>query len=172
MAEANQYTPGDWIVHRNYGVGQIKAIEEMPIGGEDVSCLKVKTNNSTFWVPLDNADSERLRPVVTEKAMKRALAALGRPPKEMHSNHKRRKSRIKKALQEGSMTGLARLVRDLHARQELTRLNQTEETALSRITDRFVREWSVSMGIQVDSARRELNRILRENLEENVLETS
>ena len=160
-----QFGKGDWIVHNRYGVGQIKGLEKKAYGGKEKSFYKVKTGNSTFWVPVENVDSSRIRPVASKSRMKRALTALRRTPHSMDKDHNMRKKRIKQVLLDSSLTAIAELLRDLAWRQAVKKLNPTEEDAMSRLQDRFIKEWSVALKISDREARQKLHTILEKHAE-------
>jgi RNA polymerase-interacting CarD/CdnL/TRCF family regulator len=158
------YSKGDWIVHTHYGVGQIKGIEKKALNGNTVSYYKVTTKNSTFWIPVDQIDCDRLRPISSPKELKEALNILEKPAREMDSDHNQRKRRIKRIKTDGSLVSMARIVRDLWGRRvKKKRLNATEERALDRFEERLVTEWSVCREINVDEARKKLQHMLQEN---------
>ena len=56
---------------------------------------------------------------------------------------------------------VAKIIRDLYARQVAEKLNDSEERALSQFTDRLISEWSVSKDISTDEARQILTDILQ-----------
>ncbi|MGB7875749.1 MAG: CarD family transcriptional regulator [Anaerolineales bacterium] len=165
MSEQEQtYKVGDWVVHLIYGVGQVKKIEERPIGGTMKMCYHVRTNDGVFWLPLDNADdNERVRPIAGPKLIQRALNALKRAPKKMASNFQTRRKRIRQVSLDGDLNTDLKLVRDLNARQFKKGLNATEQDAFNTIVKRFLQEWSLSKGIEVDEAHEMLEHYLKES---------
>jgi CarD family transcriptional regulator len=154
-----EFSQGDWIVHSRYGVGQIKGVEKKEYSGEQISYYKVKTTNSTFWVPVEDADNPRIRPIASKSRMQRALTALRKKPHSMDDDHNKRKKRIKEVLLDSSLTEIAELLRDLAWRQAVKKLNPSEEDAMSRLCERFVKEWSVSLEISAREARQKLHTI-------------
>ena len=159
------FSRGDWIVHLHYGVGQIKGVEKKKIAGEETKFYKVKARNSTFWVPVDSPDATRIRPVASKYKIGRALGVLKRPPKPMNEDHMERKRRIKDVQGEGSLLSVARLVRDLTARQDEYGLNPTEERALETLSERFIREWSAAKEIEVEEVRSQFYSMLQNGRE-------
>lgn len=156
------YSKGDWIVHIHYGVGQVKGIEKKALNGDRVSYYKVLTKNSTFWIPVDQIDCDRLRPIATTRELNEALKILKKPPQEMDSDHNKRKRLIKKIKYDGSLIAMARLVRDLWARRRIKKkLNATEERALDRFQDRLITEWSVCKNIEIEEAQKKLHTMLQ-----------
>ena len=74
--ENNSYGIGDWVVHKRYGVGQIRSIEKRPINGEATNCFKVKTNDSMYWFPVAKKENPRIRPIETEKIIDKVIKTL------------------------------------------------------------------------------------------------
>lgn len=164
MEQSPTFSKGEWIVHHYYGVGQVRGLETKTLDGEQVKYYKVKTRNSLFWVPVAGDDSSRLRPLSSPKEIKRVIRLLKRVPKEMHSDHIQRKKLIREVNSEGSLADIARLIRDLSARQKLKRLNPTEEDALKRFRDRLLREWAVCMELEPEEAKSEFQDCLKHGL--------
>lgn len=157
------YTKGDWIVHLYHGVGQVKGVVKREVEGETLRYYRVKTDNSTLFIPVEELDDERMRPAADKKALKEAMEVLEQLPKEMAPDHNERRRRIRDVKSDGSLAEMMRLVRDLSWRRYDKKLNNTEERALRRFKDRLLNEWSVAMGVSKEEARRELNKKLRNN---------
>ena len=154
--DAQVYSKGDWVVHRYYGVGQVIGIEKKHINQKVIRFYKVRTKDSTFWLPVEDPINSRVDPLPSRKMVKRALKVLQGPAREMSKDTKERQQRIKSVQSEGSLLASAKLIRDLIARQSEARLNATEEQALKRLSNRMLKAWSIRMGIEVDEARRRL----------------
>ena len=159
----NMYSVGDWLVHMIFGVGQGKKLEKKPIGGVQKLCYHVKTEDGVFWLPTDNADNERVRPIAGPKHIQRALEALKKAPKQMAGNFQTRRKRIRKVSLDGDLSTDLKLVRDLNARQFKKGLNATEQDAFNTIIKRFLQEWSLSKGIEIREVRQKLERFLQES---------
>lgn len=159
-ARDQAYVSGDWIVHLYYGVGQIVGVEKKCLEGQTVSYFKVKTKDSTIWIPVKHSDNVRVRPIANKEEINEALKILKRKPHQMSDDHTKRKSRIKNVKEDGTLRSIARIVRDLSARQAETKLNDSEERALTQFTDRLISEWAACMGIKLEEARKRLSGIL------------
>lgn len=157
------YAVGDWIVHMTYGVGQVKKIEEKPIGGIFQKCYHVRTNDGVFWLPINNDDNERVRPIAGPKRIQHALSALKRAPQKMAANYKARQKRIKEVRFDGDLNTDLKLVRDLNARQFKKGLNATEQAAFDTIVKRFLQEWSFIKGIEIAEAHEMFEKVLQES---------
>jgi RNA polymerase-interacting CarD/CdnL/TRCF family regulator len=164
MSDKEQtYAVGDWLVHLIYGVGQIEKLETRPIRGVEQLCYRVRTDDSTFWLPVDNADNQRVRPLAAPKRIQRAIDVLRKAPQKMAANFQTRRKRIRNVSLDGNLSTDLKLVRDLNGRQLRKGLNSTEQEAFDSIIKRFLKEWSLSRGIEIQEARLRLNRFLEES---------
>jgi len=157
MAEETvKFAKGAWIVHLYHGVGQVISIESKSLDGNKVKYYKVQTQDSIYWVPVGKVDDERIRPLSTPKEIDKALRILRRKPRQMSADHMQRKNQINDVRSIGALDEVAKIIRDLSARQAAEKLNDSEERALNHFTDRLISEWSVSKDISTDEARQEL----------------
>ena len=161
MSSSNAYSVQDWLVHTVLGVGQIKAIEAKQISGSKVQYYRVEAAKSTFWLPIDRINNEELRPLSTPAEIQLVIAILRRSPKAMSSDHKIRKSKIRRVQQENIPVDIARLIRDLQARQrERGELTLDEGNAMRSLTERLVEEWSTVTGEETDMVTSRIKELL------------
>ena len=159
-----RFSKGDWIVHRYHGVGEIRGTATRTLGDNTNTYYKVVTENSTFFVPVDDIDTDRIRPLITPETLKEGLEILKSPPEELDENTNSRKSHIKSVRKEGTFKDVCELVRDLYAHQlKVKRLNVTEKRAYEKLTERLIREWAVCMKINMEEARKRFEKLLQEN---------
>lgn len=162
MQELQVYSEGDWIVHAHYGMGQIKDIEVKGISGEEKDYFRVETTNSTFWMPVEQEDSELVRPVSTFEEIQEAVAVLKNDPREMSSNYKTRQSRIQEAKARNTPKTIARLIRDLRARKRAKgMLNGNERSAFNSLKQRLTEEWAIVAGVKTKQVEATLNNLLK-----------
>jgi RNA polymerase-interacting CarD/CdnL/TRCF family regulator len=147
------YSNGDWIVHSNYGVGQIKRIEIKPIHGEETQCYEVKTKDSTYWFPTSEADNPRIRPVASKEIIQKVIKNLRRKPSNLDKDRPYWKKRIEEVQNDSDLLSISKLVRDLSGQQVIRTLNQTEENALEHFKEGLVREWASSIHEEVEKIR-------------------
>ena len=165
MDAVQEYQLGDWVVHSFYGIGQIEAVEAKCISGEEAQYFRIKTADSTFWMPVEQMDGDIVRPVSTAGEIRRVVEILKRPPRQMPSNHTARKGRIKSVKRENSPVATARLVRDLQARQTRKgRLPLKESDALRQMRELLVREWSIATQTGKEKVAARLDDLLSEHL--------
>ena len=161
--QQDDFRKGMWVVHQSYGVGQIQGIETRNISGEDADYyhLIIKPTNSHIWIPIEKL-AEDARQVSTPEEFQEALAILERPPHPMDGQLNVRTKRITDVRAENSPITLARLLRDLWARQkEQGALSQTETDAMRRITERFLGEWTVCLGVELEVAEQKMIELLQ-----------
>ena len=167
------YAPGDWIVHRHYGIGQIKAVETKSIGEQETTYYKIEAHNdSTIWAPV-SSEAALLRPVATEEEFAEVVQVMKRPSRRMNSHFQTRIARIRKVSREGNPVMLARTVRDLWARRSRRgQLSTTEESHWRRLTERLIAEWTVSMGLDEGQANQRMYTLLEQHALANASNSS
>jgi len=157
------YSVGDWVVHKLYGVGQIKDIEPRPIHGESLNCFKVKTKDSTFWFPDTEDENPRIRPVSSEEIVEKVIRNLRRKASHLDTDRKYWKEQIDEAQSGGDLISTSKVIRDLSAQQVIRKLNQSEERALDHFKERLLREWSAIMHLDLEKIRPMLQAYIRES---------
>ena len=161
-SKSSSFTKGDWIVHTFYGVGQIKSIEKKKIGDDQNKYFKVEAKNSTFFVPVDNIDTDRIRPVASKYMLKKAISTLKEKPQQLETDHTQRKRQISEMLNDPSLVTNATLVRDLRARRDEFGLNDHEENTLDKMTKRLIREWAITQEIEPEQAMEKFEALMHE----------
>lgn len=159
--EMKNLKKGEWVSHLQYGVGQVEGKEKKTLAGERQEYYKIKTRNGVFWIPVDKLDTDRIRPVVSEKKLKKAIGILESPAELMASKHTVRKKRIDEVTAEGDLEGFCELLRDLHGKRAGGKLNTTEQRAHTAIKKKIASEWSATREISVKEANKQVNKILR-----------
>jgi RNA polymerase-interacting CarD/CdnL/TRCF family regulator len=161
MEETSTYSEGDWIVHSHYGIGQIKGVEIKDVSGEETRYYRIRTTDSTFWMPISQMDSEVVRPLSTAEEIQQAIATLQKPAEEMSSNYKMRQSRIRNAQILNTPQAIALLIRDLRAHQRAKgALNKTERSAFRTLKQRLVEERAIVTGAKTDNVASRLDDLL------------
>ena len=161
MKAVHVYSKGDWLVHSVFGIGQIQGIEVKNISGANSDYFRIQTFNSTYWVPVDRVDSEKMRPVATLEEFGLAIAILERPPRAMSADHKVRKTHMERVQEQNMPQEMARLIRDLRARQrDKGVFHLDENNAIRTLKQRLAYEWSVITGETVENATSNLDSLL------------
>jgi RNA polymerase-interacting CarD/CdnL/TRCF family regulator len=163
MDTASSYSIGDWIVHKYYGVGQIKKTEPRQIHGESIKCFRVKTKDSTFWFPATKDENPRIRPVSSKEIIKQVIKNLRRKSSRIEADKKHWKEQIAQTKSDGDLISMSKLIRDLSAQQVVRKLNQSEDTALNTFKTRLLREWAAITKKDVRRIEPEFNNYIQES---------
>lgn len=159
--QLESFSQGDWVVHLVYGVGQIKAIEQKSLAGDSQEYFRVKIQDGSYWVPVEEPENGRVRPLATEEEILEALEILKEDPDPMAKNYKKRRKRIMKDALDGDLESDIQLIRDLTARQYDKGLNDGDKTSLDRVKARLVKEMAVSLQIRASEAEEQLDSLLK-----------
>jgi CarD family transcriptional regulator len=164
------YAKGDWIVHSRYGVGQVQGKDKKRLNGKERTYLKVKTANSEFWLPANHTDVDHIRPVAYKSTFQNTLTTIRKKPKRLSDNFRARQKHIADILDNGALVKIARLIRDLHARQYHKQLTMNEQDVYNRIKGRFIDEWAISAEIDPQDATQRLEEALMQSAKKFVPE--
>jgi RNA polymerase-interacting CarD/CdnL/TRCF family regulator len=154
---------GDWVVHTQYGIGQIIEIEDKPIHNVDTKCFRVETKDSTYWFPTNDSTNPRIRPVATEEKIQLVIQNLRSKPGNLEIDKLLWKGMIENVQSGNDLLAISLLIRDLSAQQLIRGLNHLERNALNQLTERLLVEWSSIMQEQVADLRKEIQAYLLES---------
>jgi RNA polymerase-interacting CarD/CdnL/TRCF family regulator len=164
MEQEMHFSVGEWVVHNQYGVGQIQKTEVMPLHGEQTECFKVQMKDGAFWFPIDTVENPRIRPVASEEIITKVMKNLRRKPGNLEKDKKYWTQRIKEVPSDADMLTISQLVRDLSAQQALKRLNDSQIRALSNFKEGLLLEWAAITGTDIGEIRPQLNKYAQESL--------
>lgn len=159
------YDQGDWIVHANYGVGQVKGKNTRVLDGEERTFIKVRTVSSEYFLPIKKWDVPHIRPLSSKYQIKKALSILRTPPEPLNTDHKIRRKQILEAATDISLYSKAEIIRDLNGRKKAGKLNLSETELFDQLVDRFVNEWSIVSGKDEQDIREKLDKSLQTSFE-------
>ena len=160
------YQKEDWIVHSVYGVGQIEKIETKPIHGKDADVFRVKTQDSVYWLPVENADNSRIRPIADKDMLQQALEILTSKPSKMGSDYRVRNSRIKEMFSSGSLLEKVELLRDLLGIRADKFWSNTENDAVHTIFAQLASEYSIALDLPIEAAKEKINDVILSQFED------
>jgi RNA polymerase-interacting CarD/CdnL/TRCF family regulator len=158
-----QFSVGEWVVHSQYGVGQIKKIEVKPLHGEQTECFRVQVRDGAFWFPTSMNDNPRIRPVASQEVIKKVIKNLRRKPGNLEKDKKYWAQRIKDVPSHGDLVTISQLVRDLSAQKSQKRLNDSHIKALTKFKERLIHEWAAITGAEIEEIRTQSNQYISES---------
>jgi RNA polymerase-interacting CarD/CdnL/TRCF family regulator len=156
------------IVHAAHGVGTIKGKATKLIDGRKKLFYTVKTDKLTYWIPANEPNTERIRKVRAPSTFQSALTLIRKKPKKLANNFRSRLKFINEELAKCSLKSNATLIRDLHGRNMEKSLHINESRIFDKLKAQFIKEWSISAGINVEKAEQKLNDALAESIKKSL----
>ena len=156
---------GEWIVHRKYGVGQIKGVEKKNIGVETREYFRVKISSGSYWLPIQQIP-EHVRSVSTKYKLLKALHAMSEKPNVLPKNYKIRNKQVAERAEGATLQAKGELIRDLNARKYLEGINMSivDERQLATFRQQFTKEMSVILNASIEEAEVEIDEKLNESI--------
>lgn len=155
------YQVGEWIVHANYGVGQITGMEKKSLEGKEYKFLIVEALTCKYWLPVNKTDVDHVRPLSSADNFKSALTLIKKKPDILAKDYKARAKQIAERLANCSLVEQARLIRDLSGRRLTKKSNVSDDDVFYRIQKRFIDEWVIATEIERDEAEEKLEHALQ-----------
>lgn len=159
-AKKRAFSRGDWIVHLTHGIGRVRRIEKKTLGGKKKKYFRVENKSSIFWVPVEQAEKNRVRPVASPYQLRKALKILKKPPREETLNYKQRQELIKEIRSDGSLPMICELVRDFSAMQDEKSLGENDRRSLDFFKKLLLKEWSITADMTIEEAKCQLREFL------------
>ena len=147
-------------MHATLGVGMIQGTERKKLQGEKHVFYVVKTDNLTYWLPMMDSKSKRIRSVCAPATFAKALSVVRRKPELLSNNFRTRIKYIKDEMAKCSVLANARLVRDMHARNAEKNLHVNEHRTLEKLKNQFASEWAIAADIEKKTAAAALEKAL------------
>ncbi len=157
---------GDWIVHKQHGVGQVEAIEEKKIAGEGRKYFRINVSDGIYWLPIKKAP-DYIRSISSRYRIRMVLKSIREEPQDLPENYKARNQHVLNKLAEEKIQIKGELIRDLHARgaNESVNLTVIDSRQLDKLREQFLREVVVVLGIEMSKAEEKLDKALRKSIE-------
>jgi CarD family transcriptional regulator len=156
-----ELSEGDWIVHNRHGLGQITGMDTKELLGDRKVFYVVKTDSITYWLPIGETGSERIRPVSTSTAFEEATKVLSQTPKNLNENFRRRLAYIQEKSQDSDLLTKAALIRDMHARDVQKDVHINEKKILETLKRQFINEWVAACEIAREDAENQMEQALQ-----------
>ena len=148
-------------MHAEYGIGQVMGVVKKDISGKMTRYVKIKANQSTFWLPENELDNMAIRPLSTQDQLQEAIACLQQTPIVMPANYKERYKQIQEARTDNSLLSIAQIIRDLRAQsRQKGNLTTSESRAWRALKLQFSEEWAILSGLSTEEAGSRLDQLL------------
>ena len=158
--QESAFERGDWIVHAYHGVGQVRDLENKKLDGQKQDYYRVRTFNGEYWLSASRAEVDHIRPITSEYQINKALKMIREAPEKLPENHTERSKVISEAIKDPSLYTKACMMRDLHGKEQESKLNFSEEDAFLKMRKQFLDEWSVVKDVDREILEEKLDNAL------------
>jgi RNA polymerase-interacting CarD/CdnL/TRCF family regulator len=156
-------TKGDLLVHATHGIGEVMDVCSRNIGGEDTSCLEIKTTDLTYFLPINDASVHNIRHVSSPGNFKNALSTISASPGPISEDFRVRNTYINEEIAKGTLNSKAVLIRDMNGRNAKKGYDVNENTTLKRLKVQFVDEMMLACKLNRLSAQAKLDTALQKS---------
>lgn len=158
---------GKKAVYPAHGVVLVRSVESKEICGtkKDFYILKVVDSDVTVMVPIDNAESVGLRPVITKRQITRIYNILKSKDKNtgQHNGNQSWNKRYREysdKLKSGDIFEVANVLRDINLLQKDKDLSFGEKRIMDSARTLLVKEISIAKDLAEDSVTEEIDKLL------------
>lgn len=158
------FNPGDLAVYPAHGVGKIETIETKNIGGtrQDFYIMRILDNDMKIMIPVCNADTVGLRPLIDLNDVSQVYDILKRREVSVNgATWNRRYREYMEKIKTGSIFELAEVLRDLTVLKEDKDLSFGERKMLDTARSLLVRELSIVRGLSENEVDDEIQELLK-----------
>lgn len=167
-----QFKIGAGIVHPDYGLGHITAIEEKQFSDiEARRYYKIAFPKLNIWVPIEAQTAIGLRLVTAKRDLDKYRKVIKSRPVLFNGDIPRGHEELAGRLKEGSFQTLCEIVRDLTVSGWQKPLGVSVRAILRRTQERLYEEWASAADTTVAEASKEIDTLLEETHEVAPLET-
>lgn len=151
---------GDKVIHCTFGLGEITQIENKMINGNQKNCYVIQLNDMTIWVPLDGAGETSVRAPTPPDEFMKTLPILSSPNESLLEDRVLRKKQLTDQLNDGQLSSICRVVRDLSHYQRNFKLNDQERSIFDRAVRSLLTEWTFTLGTPQHQAHQAMETML------------
>ena len=166
QTEKKEYKINDYVVYPKHGVGKVKEIKKINIGGIDVETyiLNFEKDKASGMVPVNK--QSHLRPLATINQVNKCISILKGKPKIKRSMWSRRAQEYEAKISSGKIYELAEVVRDLNKGDDLM-IDQSysERQLFEKAYERLLSEFKIVLGNNLEDTQKKLDKALKRNLE-------
>ena len=152
---------GDKVIHLVHGIGDIVDIENRTVQEDKVSCFVVQTQDLTIWVPINEADQHSIRSPAPETEFEAMFSILEGPNQPLPEDRIERKQLLMGLLDDGNLSSIGRVVRDLFSLSQERKLSEEDKTILERAENTLLVEWGYSLAVPRSQALAKMRQLLQ-----------
>lgn len=153
---------GDTVIHWRYGLGEIVGIEEKIIQDRLTKCYVLRTSDLMIWIPIHDLPQQSLRTPTSPDQFGSLFEILRSPSGKLLEDRVQRKDQLMSQMEDGQLSSICRVVRDLTHFKHTTKLNDQEKSILERAMKSLLTEWTYSMKMPMNQAQQAMASMLGE----------
>jgi RNA polymerase-interacting CarD/CdnL/TRCF family regulator len=159
------FKPSEHIVHPRHGAGTMTGIRTIERDGEKCRyyCIELVDDRGTVMIPVDYIEEAGLRSAVVDVRLLRRV--LRKPPVELPSDYRVRQSHLRKKIASGDPRQIIQAVRDLCWYERQRKLTSVDAQLKARALLLLTYELAVKSALDVEAARKRLNKIIRQAMQ-------
>jgi CarD family transcriptional regulator len=168
-----QFSVGDKVIHPQYGLGKITAMQHLKLVKEPdhYYVIELLEPNSTLYVPVNKVEQLGIRPVMSQDKFKGVLRTLRSVPIRLSKDYKKRQEKIEKKIASSRPIQLAEAIRDLTGRGKSSHLTKKDQDLLNRGRELLATEMAAATDIEVVEAHEQIDNALKVALTQEAEET-
>ena len=166
QTEKKEYKINDYVVYPKHGVGKVKEIKKINIGGIDVETyiLNFEKDKASGMVPVNK--QSHLRPLASINQLNKCISILKSKPKIKRSMWSRRAQEYEAKISSGKIYDLAEVVRDLNKGDDLmVDQSYSERQLFEKAYERILSEFQIILNLDLESTQKKLDKALKRNLQ-------
>ncbi len=172
QTEKKEYKVNDYVVYPKHGVGKIKEIKKINIGGIDVETyiLNFEKDKANGMVPVNK--QSYLRPLASINQLNKCISILKSKPKIKRSMWSRRAQEYEAKISSGKIYDLAEVVRDLNKGDDLmVDQSYSERQLFEKAYERILSEFQIILSLSLEDTQKKLDKALKRNLQSQNIQT-
>jgi len=166
QTEKKEYKINDYVVYPKHGVGKVKEIKKINIGGIDVETyiLNFEKDKASGMVPVNK--QSHLRPLASINQLNKCISILKSKPKIKRSMWSRRAQEYEAKISSGKIYDLAEVVRDLNKGDDLmVDQSYSERQLFEKAYERILNEFQIILNLSLEETQKKLDKALKRNLQ-------
>ncbi len=160
-----EFQIGDPVVHCNYGMGTVIAVEERTYNESKTTYYKVQVTDLTIWVPADENLNSRLRVPTSASGFRKMLGILSTPAENLPKDRRERNLLLQSRMKDGAVESLCQVIRDLsHFRRDRS-WSEYDSALMKRAQKALIGEWTFILSVTPEQAETELQKLVAHKMD-------
>ncbi len=160
--EQEEFSVGEYVVYPMHGVGRVSAVQAQTILGKRKKCyvLEIASNKMKVMVPVENARTIGIRPIIQKKDVKKVLELLKKDEVDTEEDWKIRYQNNMNKIKSGDIYSVAEVCRNLYKRAREKELSLMERRLYESAYNLISNEIALTRGVNVEEAGNLISEVL------------